>query len=302
MNISEKGLAFIAGHEGFVSSAYRDPVGVLTIGYGFTMRSQVFAAWWRARYNRDLRMGDRITKDGAAQVLRALIAEEYGAAVTREFGPLPQHQYDAACSVAYNLGPGALKWRWAQALKAGNVPRAAAILRDNYNTAGGRRLPGLVRRRREEAHLLETGEYIGVGPAPRDLGKTDSIDQTHEDAELLRRLGHDVSDMRAATKAFQRAHHPPLVVDGIFGPATRATAKRALERKTAAKGGTGVVGGVGAAGVALEETVGIDWTTIIYALGTTGVVILLAYLAWANRGRIRDSLPAPVRRWFEGWT
>ena len=108
--------------------------------------------------------------------------------------------------------------------------------------------------------------------------------------------------MRAATKAFQRAHHPPLVVDGIFGPATRATAKRALERKTAAKGGTGVVGGVGAAGVALEETVGIDWTTIIYALGTTGVVILLAYLAWANRGRIRDSLPAPVRRWFEGWT
>ena len=54
--------------------------------------------------------------------------------------------------------------------------------------------------------------------------------------------------------------------------------------------------------MALEETVGIDWTTIIYALGTTGVVILLAYLAWANRGRIRDSLPAPVRRWFEGWT
>ena len=71
MKISESGLAFIAGHEGFVSSAYRDPVGVLTIGYGFTMRSSVFAAWWRARYNRDLRMGDRITKDGAAQVLRA---------------------------------------------------------------------------------------------------------------------------------------------------------------------------------------------------------------------------------------
>ena len=302
MKISESGLAFIAGHEGFVSSAYRDPVGVLTIGYGFTMRSRVFAAWWRGRYGRDLRMGDRITKDGALQVLRALIAEEYGAAVRQAFGPLPQYQFDAACSVTYNLGPGALKWRWAQALKAGNVARAAAILRDNYNTAGGRRLPGLVRRRREEAHLLETGEYIGVARAPRDLGKTETVDQAHADAELLRRLGHDVSDMRQATLAFQRANHPPLVVDGIMGPATRATAKRALERKTAAKGGTGVVGGVGAAGVALEETVGIDWTTIVYALGTTGVVILLAYLAWANRGRIWDSLPAPVRRWLEGWT
>jgi lysozyme len=302
MNISEKGLAFIAGHEGFVSTAYRDPVGVLTTGYGFTMRSRVFAAWWRARYGRALRMGDRITKDGAAQVLRALIAEEYGAAVMREFGPLPQHQYDAACSVAYNLGPGALKWRWAQALKAGNVARAAAILRDNHNTAGGRRLPGLVRRRREEAHLLETGEYIGVGKAPRDLGKTDTVDQAHEDIALLKRLGFDTGDFVSDTRNFQTTHAPPLVIDGIFGPATRATAKRALERKTAAKGGTGVVGGAGAAAIVGQEAIGIDWTTIALGLGTAGAVLVLAYLAWANRGRIMDSLPAPVRRWLEGWT
>lgn len=223
MDISEKGLAFIAGHEGFVSTAYRDPVGVLTIGYGFTMRSRVFAAWWRTRHGRPLRMGDAISRADAERILRRLIDEEYGAAVTARLGALLQHQYDAACSVAYNLGPRALTWRWARALKAGDPDRAAAILRDNYNTARGRKLPGLVRRRREEAQLLLTGTVPGLEEA-----RTSARPDEESALRLLRRLGYRQADPVAATRAFQR-DTPPLAVDGIFGPKTRAAASRRLQ-------------------------------------------------------------------------
>jgi lysozyme len=222
MKISDKGLAFIAGHEGFVSSAYRDPVGVLTIGYGFTMRSRIFSAWWRSRHGRALRMGDAISHADAEVILKRLVDEEYGAAVTERLGALPQHQHDAACSVAYNLGPRALTWRWARALKAGDPTRAAAILRDNYNTARGRKLPGLVRRRKEEAHLLLTGTFPGLERA-HDRGAKPA----GNDLRMLRTLGYAQDDMEAATRAFQRAN-PPLAVDGRFGPKTRKAAERRL--------------------------------------------------------------------------
>lgn len=159
MKVSERGLAFVARHEGFVASAYRDPVGVLTIGYGFTMGSRLFAESWRKAHGRPLAPGDRISRAEADRLLRRLIDEEYGREVTKVLGPLPQHRHDAACSVVFNLGPRALHWRWATALKAGDVKGAAAILAANYNTAGGRKLAGLVRRRQEEARLLLHGDY-----------------------------------------------------------------------------------------------------------------------------------------------
>jgi lysozyme len=227
MKISDEGLAFIAGHEGFVSTAYRDPVGVLTIGYGFTMRSRVFAAWWRTRHGRALRMGDAISRADADVILKRLVDEEYGAAVTARFGALPQHHFDAACSVAYNLGPRALTWRWARALSAGDPARAAAILGANYNTARGRKLPGLVRRRKEEAHLLRSGRFPGLEGAETPGTRADARPD-EEALRMLRALGYRQADPVVATRAFQR-DSPPLAVDGIFGPMTRAAAERRLQ-------------------------------------------------------------------------
>ena len=215
MKISDKGLAFIAGHEGFVSTAYRDPVGVLTIGYGFTMRSRVFAAWWRTRHGRALRMGDAISRADADVILKRLVDEEYGAAVTARFGALPQHHFDAACSVAYNLGPRALTWRWARALSAGDPARAAAILSANYNTARGRKLPGLVRRRKEEAHLLRTGVFPGLDRAEAPRRPADALMDEESAMRMLRALGYRQADPMAATRAF----HPSC--------ARRAAAPRA---------------------------------------------------------------------------
>lgn len=291
MQISDKGLAFIARHEGLVTRAYRDPAGVLTIGYGFTMRSRVFAGWWRAKHGRGLGPNDRIDRADADALLRRLVDDEYGAAVRRLLPGLLQHQFDAACSVAYNLGPRALKWRWAQALKSGDVDIAAEILSSNYNTAGGRRLSGLARRRKDEARLLLVADY-GDGQGAAGPGADRS--GASEDADLLRELGYSTADMGAAVSRFQR-DHPPLVVDGIMGPATRATMRRLLSRRRAEKGGAGGVAGAGAVGVLANEAAGIDWTTIALGLGTAGAMAVLAYVAWVNRGRIWLSVPAWLR-------
>lgn len=291
MQISDKGLAFIARHEGFVSRAYRDPAGVLTIGYGFTMRSAVFASWWRAKHGRGLAPSDRIDRADADALLRRLVDDEYGAAVRRMLPGLLQHQFDAACSVIYNLGPRALGWRWARALAAGDVDVAAEILSSNYNTAGGRKLAGLVRRRKEEARLLLAGDY---GDGRGAAGPGADRDEAGEDAALLRALGYSTAEMGAAVRRFQQ-DNLPLVVDGIMGPATRATARRLLSRRRAEKGSAGGVAGAGAVGVLANEAAGIDWTTIALSLGVAGAVAVLAYVAWVNRGRIWLSLPAWLR-------
>ena len=294
MQISDRGLAFVARHEGFVSRAYKDPVGVLTIGYGFTMGSRIFADYWRARYGRGLMMGDTIDRATADMLLRKMIDEEYGREVTRVLGALPQHQHDAACSVAFNLGPRALTWRWAQALKAGNVSGAANILGANYNTAGGRKLAGLVRRRREEARLLRDGDY-GVDPAGRGARSAAARgDAAAEAGEMLAQLGYQVADLPAAIRKFQQ-DNPPLVVDGIWGPASRSTAQRRLTAQGAGTAAKVMAPAAGATGIAAEQVADIDWTTVAYALGAAGALAVLGYLAWVNRGRIWAAVPAGIR-------
>ncbi|WP_249696411.1 lysozyme [Stappia sp. WLB 29] len=296
MQISDRGLAFVARHEGFVSRAYKDPVGVLTIGYGFTMGSRIFADYWRARYGRGLMMGDTIDRATADMLLRKMIDEEYGREVTRVLGPLPQHQHDASCSVAFNLGPRALTWRWAVALKAGNVSGAANILGANYNTAGGRKLAGLVRRRREEARLLRDGDYGDGRAASGEAARSAAArgDAAAEAGEMLAQLGYPVTDLPAAIRKFQQ-DNPPLVVDGIWGPASRSTAQRRLTAQSAGTAAKVMAPAAGATGVAAEQVADVDWTTIAYALGTTGALAVLGYLAWVNRGRIWAAVPAGVR-------
>ncbi len=150
MKISDRGLAFVAGHEGLVLTAYRDVAGVLTIGYGFTMRSALFRDFWNSTRKHSLKLGDKLTHEEADLLLRKLLDEEYGPAVTLFSGNLAQHQFDAAVSAVYNLGKKAIRWRWGKALRAGDIAAAAEILRKNYNTAGGEKLQAsfVVERRR----------------------------------------------------------------------------------------------------------------------------------------------------------
>ncbi|MEM8813413.1 MAG: peptidoglycan-binding protein [Pseudomonadota bacterium] len=282
MKLSEQGAAFIARHEGFVSKAYRDPVGVWTIGTGFTNRSKEFTK----RFGRIV-PGARISRERNADLLRIVADAEYGAAVMRHIRPSRQHHYDGATSVCFNLGPGAAKWRWARALAAGRVTEAARLLRQTGTTAGGRRLRGLVRRRREEAVLIEHGSYgntagKSAGSDSKDHAALIRTYQTH-----LARLGFDPGlvdgiagpQTQAAVRAFQ-SHHPDLIDDGILGPATRAQIDRSIAKRRIPT--TALGSGSLAAGAALTVPAAgaPDWL-LWAALGLAiviglGIIVLIA--------------------------
>ena len=295
MQLSTPGTAFIAAHEGFVSKVYLCPAGVLTIGYGFTMGSRVFADFWRQKHGRALKLGDTITRAEADMLLQRMVDAEYGAAVNRDIAPKKQHHYDGASSMTFNCGTGALKWKWAQALKAGNVSEAARLLRTTAITANGRKLAGLVRRRAGEALLIETGRYSRSEPSPPSTTPSVSLGaaEVRQYQQMLKDLGYPVTvdgvdglETRSAVKRFQTEHD--LVSDGIVGPATRATLIRALDAKRGAQatGAAGAAGGTGGA-VTTADPASMDaiWHAALW--GIAGLVIVGSiFLFIRYRGQI----------------
>ena len=141
MQLSPDGLELIQRHEGLRLTAYLDPVGVPTIGYGHISTA---------------RMGQTITELEALELLLADI-ERFEDGVERLVQvTLNQHQFDALVSLAFNIGLGAFgKSTLLRKLNAGDYTGAAAEF-DRWIHAGGRVLPGLVKRRSDERRLFET--------------------------------------------------------------------------------------------------------------------------------------------------
>ncbi len=145
MVTSERGIALIEEFEGFRAQAYRDPVGIWTIGYGFT---------------RGVRAGDTMTREQADARLRQELGE-YEAGVARATGGrATQAQFDALVSFAFNVGVEGMAASSAVRAHNRGDHQAAARAFALWNKAGGKAWPGLTRRRAAEAAL-----YLGDAPA-----------------------------------------------------------------------------------------------------------------------------------------
>ncbi|MTH94775.1 peptidoglycan-binding protein [Roseibium sp. RKSG952] len=290
MQTSERGLAFIAGHEGFVSRAYKDPVGVITIGTGFTNRSGVFRRIW----GKPLKLGDRITRKENDRILKVLLNEEYEPPVLHNLpeSGAKQHEFDACVSAVFNLGARFMSWKAMKLWRAGDKDGAAEHWERNYNTASGRTLRGLVRRRQEEAHLFLTGQYPGQAgegiPRKVETSTPAKSDPVVEEAQIiLSERGFDPGVIdgwmgqktKAAVLAYQKAH-PHLENDGILGPATLAQLRRdAKAVKDTATKGLGTVGGAGVSAF----LAGLPWGLIAGGVA----VAVLAFFAWRYRDVIQ---------------
>jgi GH24 family phage-related lysozyme (muramidase) len=215
MNLSPEGATFLRLHEGFVDHWYLDPVAVPTIGIGFTWGSAAFRDWWaKNKPGVPFAKGAKMTREEADAALIYICAKEYGKAVNDFLAPhkVRQHVFDGMTSPVYNLGTGSLKWKWAAAVRNMDLREAADRLRNTGTTAKGKKLAGLVRRRKEEADLLQNGNY-GSAAALTDLDPL-------ADGVLVRgERGAAVADLQnklAAMKFYVGT------VDGIFGYGTEA--------------------------------------------------------------------------------
>lgn len=154
MKMTDEGLDLIRQFEGFRGTAYRDPVGVWTIGYGHTSMAgapEVIAGLTVS----DTEAAGILARDVEqfARGVRALVRME-----------LSDGQFSALVSFAFNVGLGALKK--SSVLAAVNGRDFAAVPRrlQLWTKAGGHVLPGLVRRRAAEAALFASASVVAVQP------------------------------------------------------------------------------------------------------------------------------------------
>lgn len=236
---SQRGRDFLRAHEGQVLTCYLDPIGIPTIGTGFTTRSAAVRGALAKRGIAKLVAGKtKITAAQSDEILLEVLAAEFEPAVAKNTPETrKQNQFDAAVSFVFNLGVGSVGWQWFKLWRSGQMSAAAKQLAGNYNTAGGKTLPGLVRRRKEEAHLFEYGVYTGLGEGvPRQASNTKTVapDPVVEEAQsILSAKGFDPGAVdgwmgaktKAAVIAYQK-NHPHLVADGVIGPATLAQLRR----------------------------------------------------------------------------
>lgn len=141
---SAQGLAIIKKHEGLRLSSYLCPAGVPTIGYGSTRHPD----------GRKVLLGEKLNSEKEATQLLLATLQTYEAAINRHLPNLNQCQFDALVSFTYNVGTGA--FIKSTLLKKAKVNPADPSILDEFQKwvrGGGKVLPGLVTRRREEANL-----------------------------------------------------------------------------------------------------------------------------------------------------
>ena len=139
-HITQNGLALIKQFEGFMAQPYLCPGGYWTIGYGHVIQNPKDYPY-------------SLTCDEALELLAqdVIVAER---AVLRLISvPLTQGQFDALVSFTFNLGAGALQ-RSTLRRKVNREEHAdvsAEFMK--WVWAGGRKLKGLVKRRKAEILL-----------------------------------------------------------------------------------------------------------------------------------------------------
>lgn len=138
--MSKNGLTLLKSFEGCELTAYQDPVGIWTVGYG----------WTQPVNGKPVGKGMIITQETADRLLQTGVIQ-YEKGVTRLLSvAVNQAQFDALVDFAYNLGVKALEGSTLlKKLNAGDYAGAADEF-PKWNKAGGKVLNGLVKRRAAE--------------------------------------------------------------------------------------------------------------------------------------------------------
>ncbi|KAJ3310248.1 hypothetical protein HDV04_005187 [Boothiomyces sp. JEL0838] len=152
-SICPGGLQMIKDFEGFVSCPEPDPIGLLTVGYGHLCQRN------------DPACKHCFTEAEASKFLVQDL-QKYSDCVKKglgsKFGEMNKHQLAAMTSFTFNLGCGTFdSSTFLARVKRGENPNTVAAQEfPKFVHAGGKVLPGLVRRRNAEVELFQgKGHY-----------------------------------------------------------------------------------------------------------------------------------------------
>lgn len=321
LSTSAQGYASIKSFEGRSLRAYKDTVGVWTIGYGNTNAIAKINGF-------EIKAGVTISEDQADQLLRTAVERVYEPDVRKALADglakckFPQATFDAGTGFHYNTG-AIKRASWVKAFNASLD--ASGILA--WNKGGGRVLTGLVRRRKRELAMIVANDYGPEGvikgaarivpptlqvqdeakkldapqpaPAPVAVGMLRygmQSEEVREMQEALREAGWPTNATGSFDKhtekqlmAFQKSH-PQLDVDGVYGPATRAQIQRVIDAKSKSK--RTAAGGVATGGAAVADKSGAvsvepflpTWSLWLMGAAVVGAAL---YVGWTYRDEIR---------------
>lgn len=301
MQTSANGVAALEQEEGVVLRAYRDVVGVWTIGAGLTAASGVVTP----------KAGMVISRDEATALLQKALRDRYEPSVemamTRtDKAPVErplQHEFDAGVSFHWNCGT-IRKATWVKLWKAKASRQTIRASLMQWNKGGGKVLPGLTYRREREAAMLLDGVYPRIATqaaAPSAFAKwglSMSGEQIDALRDALRALGYEPGktvnavDISAA-RMFQADHG--LTVDGIIGRATLTTIQRQLDARRKVK--APAVASVASVPVATTDYA--DQIANLPNIGpllAVGAAIWLASIAYRYRDVIAAEIHSPLPR------
>ncbi len=145
--VSNEGLQFIAGCEGFRSVPYNDSNGHCTVGYGHLLH--------RGACTADERQNGRVNRLTAIVMFSQDLQTAEAAVNANVTVPLTQEQYDALVDFTYNLGPERLQnSTLLRELNAGNYDQVAPQM-EQWRRGG----PGIPARRANEGRLFNGDGY-----------------------------------------------------------------------------------------------------------------------------------------------
>lgn len=145
MIVSDRGIALIKQFEGCRLTAYKDPVGIWTIGYGLTNAVKSITGL-------TIKSGTKITQAQADGYLIKVLNNKFVPLVAKYDSKyhFNQNQADALISFAYNVGSiDKLTNNGKRSIKEISAKFA------EYNKAGGKVLAGLTKRRAAEKKLFD---------------------------------------------------------------------------------------------------------------------------------------------------
>ena len=160
--ISDKCLDLVKEFEGCKLTAYRDEVGVWTIGYGITNDDKSITG-------KSIHKGMKVSKETAEKWLSKALAKKYLPLVLKydKQYDFNQNEIDALVSFAYNIG--SIKQLTANGTRS-RATIASTMLQ--YNKAGGRVYNGLTRRRKAERALFLTKAAPEKKPVKKKSNET----------------------------------------------------------------------------------------------------------------------------------